>query len=509
MLRGPAALATFALLAVGLAFPASAGAHHWTAGACGLPGELPLRVEYAEVSVSPTILDEIFGPARPPLVLASSGLSVPPRVRALGAHTAFWEMKIERRLGTTGRPADPATIVPAADRLYERAVASSGCSTPLIALNELQGNWLPTPWSVTTAQYRANALALVGRLHERGAHPFLMVTTSPRPYTDSLEAAEWWRQAAAVSDLVLQVHFDGPYIHRQGPVVAGRLRRSKMRRVLDQFAAIGIPPARLGLLHGFQSGHGFGGREGLRLDRWLRVVKWEALAAKQVLAERAEDGAHIGSDWSWGWGDYPLLSRVDPDKHVTACVWLWARDPELCDGPGRAAAWGTTFNTSLSEGRIRLAPGVHCEIRSPRGLIASVTVDELAAVGVGAATVGRARALTALLAWLVDSRKARIETADVLRAEQTIVARRFGGSRTAYEAALTARRATVTLARALIADGLRRALIRQRLPRGRSFASWMVAEQSRALATAACRRDELPGVGAPDLTAYLPFLRPA
>ena len=507
MRRTAKLLLVLALLCAGLAIPAPASAHHWTPGACGFPTQLPLRIEYAEVSVSPTILDEIFGPARPPLVLASSGVTVPPRVRALGAHTAFWQMKIERMLGTTVRPADPATIVPAADRLYERAVVSTGCRAPLIALNELQGNWLPTPWSPTNSQYRANALALVTRLHERGAHPYLMVTTTPRPYTDSPEAAGWWRQAAGVSDLVLQVHFDGPYIHRHGPVVAGRLRRSKMRRVLDQFSAIGIPPARLGLLHGFQSGHGFGGREGLPLDKWLRVVKWEALAAKQVLAERTESGAPIGSDWSWGWGDYPLLSRVDPDKHVTACVWLWARDPRLCDGPGRAASWGVSFNTSRVEGQIRLAPGVHCLFRRPRGVLASATVDELAAVGHGAAVVGRRRAASALLSWLIDSRNASVTTAEVLLAERTVIERNFAGSRAAYEAALLERKATLPIARALIADQLRRARIVRQLPRGTTFPSWTVAKQTRALATATCRRDELPAVGAPDLTAYLPFVR--
>ena len=283
--------------------PGTARADAWAPGVCGLPTALPLRAEYAEVAVSPVIVNEVFGPARPSLVLATSGRIFPAQLRELGAHTVFWYMKLVRLIGGTSAPAAGETIEDAADRLYERAARETGCAFPTIALNELHGNWLPTPWSASNAQYRDNALRLLQRLHARGAHPYLLVTTTPRPFTGSAEAAAWWQQAAAVSDLVLQVHFDGRYIYRQGPAVASRLRRTKMRRVLDQFESIGIPARRLGLLHGFQSGSG--GREGLPLSRWLRVVKWEVLATEQVVGERAEEGEPIGSDWSWGCGRLP------------------------------------------------------------------------------------------------------------------------------------------------------------------------------------------------------------
>jgi hypothetical protein len=490
-----------------VAAPSAARAHHWVPGACGLPTTLPLEVEYAEVSVSPRILDEIFATARPPLTLATSGTALGAHLRAFGAHTVYWQMKIERMLGGTATPADPSTIDAAADRLYERAVASTGCLTPSIALNELQGNWMPTPWPLSYAQYRANALELVRRLHARGAHPYLMVTTSPPTFTDSPEAAEWWREAAQVSDIVLQVHFDARYVYGRGPLLASRARRMKMRRVLDQFTALGIPPERLGLLHGFQSGRGFGGREGIRLDKWLRVVKWEVLATRQVLAERAAAGAQIGSDWSWGWGDYPTLSRVDPDKPVTACVYLWARNADLCDGPALAESWGVRFDTSLTEGQILLPAGTQCVFGSDRReYISSDTLAALAAVDVGGRPLGRRSALSTLFQWLVDSRNASVRAEDVLRAEEAVIARRFGGSRAAYERALGERGLPLPLARALLADELRRAKITRALPRGRTFTSWAVARQARVLKTATCLQDELPSPTAFQLTVHLPFL---
>ena len=487
-------------------FPARSAAHHWRAGACGLPAEAPLRAEYAEIAVSPMILNEIFGPARPPLVLATSGANLPSRLRALGAHTIYWQMKIQRLLGGPVTPADPASVEAAADRLYDRAVRATACSTPLIALNELGGSWLPTPWLQPYAEYRSNALQLLRRLHALGAHPYLMVITSPRPYTGSPQAVEWWREAARVSDLVLQVHFDGRSISREGPLLGSRRRRMRVRSVLQQFVDIGIPPERLGLLHGFQSGRGFGGREGLPLEKWLRVVKWEVLAGEQVLAERGEDGAQIGSQWSWGWGDYPTLSRVDPDKHVTACVFLWARDPALCGGPARAALAGVSFNRSRSEGQIALPPGVHCSVGSTPA-IASETLEQLAAVTGPRRLLGRAAAGSLLFQWFVVARTVGIPADDVIRAEGRLIEARFGGNRAAYEAALIASRMPPSLARAVIADQLRRLELARKLPPGSRFSSWARAKQSRLLERMTCRRDELPAPRLVDVAEYVPYLR--
>jgi hypothetical protein len=469
------------------------------AEACALPGEAPLRVEYAEPSVAPAIRNELF--ARPGLVLATSG----PAARELltaGASTLYWHMRLDRLIGLTTTPADPATIEAAADRIYAFARAATGCNTPGIALNELQGAWLATPWSPTNAQYRANTLALLRRLHERGARPFLLVVTSRAPHTESWDAAEWWRQVAAVAEIVLQVHFDSRPVVEAGPVAGSRRRRTAMRRALERFEAIGIPTSRLGLLHGFQSGLGSGGREGLPLADWLRVVKWEALAARQVIAERAELGTPLGSQWSWGWGDFPVLSPVDPEKPLVACVWLWVRDPALCDGPGRASAAGAPFEASLTEGQLALATGAHCFVEAFQATIDVAGLERLEAV-IGS----RRRALDALFARLVEWRHASVPWGAVLREERRIISSRFRGRRDAYLRALGRRKARLGLARAVIADQLRRHRIAATLAPGQTFSSWAESEYARALETTSCLRDEVPGTAPIDPAAPLPFLR--
>ena len=88
--------------------------------------------------------------------------------------------------------------------------------------------------------------------------------------------------------------------------------------------------------------------DGLVLDYWLQVVKWDALAARQIAAEHAGAGTPLGSLWSWGWGNFAV---ADGDKPFVACVYLWTRDPALCDGPGRAQAAGVAFNPDLAEGQ--------------------------------------------------------------------------------------------------------------------------------------------------------------
>jgi len=490
-----------------LAAPAPGAAHHWQPGACGLPTERPLYAEYAEIAVPQAIRHDVFGSARPPLVLATSG-RVAESLRTTGAHTIFWQMKLERLVGLTTAPADPATVPAAAERMLARAAAETGCETPLVALNELHGGWLRTPWSPRYAQYRANVLQALRELHARGAQPFLLVPTTPTPFTESPEAAEWWRAVGEVSDVVVELHFNGRVLLGHGPRVGSRMRRVVMRRELDRFLALGIPAERLGILHGFQSGHGKGGRERLPLPDWLRVVKWEVLAAKQVVAERAAAGAQIGSVWSWGWGDFPTLSHIDRDKHLTACVYLWARDPALCDGPGRAARWNRSFNTSRTEGQIALAPGIHCASSAPAGRFTTAEVEQLAAAGVGGpfGPVGRQSAVAALFARLVESRRLAVREAEVDRAEQALVAAVFGGDAAAYEQALATHAVARAVARGAIADQIRRRKLHAVLGGG-SVRHWSLAAQERALKETTCVGDSLTRPGVVDLPAFLPFLR--
>src|SRR5206468_7248496 len=123
-----------------------------------------------------------------------------------------------------------------------------------------------------------------------------------------------------------------------GPVLGARRVREGGRGFVSQLHGIGIETSKLGIALGFHSALtlGIGGRQGLQpVEAWLRVVKWEAIATAQVAKETG-----LASIWSWGWA---LFGATDPDKLVTACVYLWARDPSLCDAPGKA---GPAFNTS-------------------------------------------------------------------------------------------------------------------------------------------------------------------
>ena len=98
----------------------------------------------------------------------------------------------------------------------------TGCSMPLIAENELFGAQTPTPWTATTAQYRANVLALLQALNALGATTAITIANPPNTGGD---AAAWWREAAQTSILVRQVYFTSPGpkgLYKLGPARCGR-----------------------------------------------------------------------------------------------------------------------------------------------------------------------------------------------------------------------------------------------------------------------------------------------
>jgi hypothetical protein len=420
---------------------AVAAPHPAAAAQCGLPDAAPLWIEYSEGSV--TFRRQVFG--RPGIIVASSGTVVPTGLRQAGAQTVYWHMRLSAIAGTTLDPADPAKVDAAASRLVDLAIASTGCQTPLIGLNELLGARTTTPWSTNNAQYRANVLQALRVMAARGARPFLLV--SAPPYTGG-EAGDWWRAVAQVADILPEVYFNAARLARLGPVVASRRIRVAFRQAILDYTELGIPVTRLGLVLGFQSGPGTGGREGLQpSSAWFEVVKLQALAAKQVASELG-----LASVWSWGWGTFNTTG-ADPDKAAAACVYLWARDPDLCDGPGAA---GPDFDDDLAEGQINLAPGVVC------------TLDDLpittADVGKIASLTGDSNvALSILFARRVESAAVDIDPARVLAAERRLIVDRFGGSRAAYVSALFEARANVPLARDAIADQLRRFDLEQML----------------------------------------------
>ncbi len=408
--------------------------HAARAAQCGLSDTRPLWMDYAEGAV--TFRDQLFG--KPGIIAATSGIAVSAELRNRGAQTIFWELKLGNWVGTTAAPADPATIPASVNKLFAEATQASGCATPLIALNELNGAGTTTPWSVTNAQYRANALALLQGLAARGARPFLLLNSPP--YTGGA-AGGWWQQVAQVADLVPEVYFNATTTYKLGPVLASRKMRVAYRRAIANYTAIGIPVSRLGFVVGFQSGPGTGGREGLKpTSAWLEFVKLQTLAAKEVASELG-----VATVWSWGWGTFSAAG-ADPDKPTAACVYLWVRSSSLCDGPSAA---GSGFDSSLTEGQIDLPAGFQCALDNGRLTAASIQ-------GVAAVTGDRDVAASALFERLVESAKAPVDRARILATEQAVIDDRFNGERAAYLAELAKAHATLDVARGVLADELRR-----------------------------------------------------
>ena len=425
------------LLTLLAAFAAVAAAPAVAAAApCVLPSSKPLWIDYGAPE-----FETVFG--KPGVIVAGSGEGYPARMRARGAQTVYWDMYLNSRVGTPSAPASPAVLPERADRLFDFAVRTLGCDTPWIVMNELFGASVPTPWTPTQAQYRANVLQWARLLAAKGAKPILLV--SSEPFTTG-EVAMWWRDVAAVADIVLEKYFAAPWVHRAGPVLGSRRMRTSMRASASKLFAMNIPPSKIGIMLAFQTRPGTGGREGLKpASAWFEVAKLQALAAKQVSRELGL--AHV---WSWGWGVFNEAGR-DPDKAGAACVWLWARDAKLCDAPAQYR-----FDSDLRAGQIDLPRGVRCLYGTER-----ITLNEIGELT--RLTRDSEVALSTLFARAVERESARVSPVDVLVAERAVVATRFGGSRTAYLAALRRARATVAVARSVLADELRRRTISARL----------------------------------------------
>jgi len=410
---------------------------------CGLPEASPVWIDFADGSVS--FFRERF--ARPGVVVATGGEGVATEARAAGAGTVHWDMYLRKRVGTPSDPAESALMEKRADSLFDYAVSVSGCQQPLIALNEMWGASLPMPLTPTAERYRANVLRFVSRLAERGGRPALLVSSEPNT---AGEAAAWWRSVAQVSDLVLENYSNANVIWRDRAVEGSRRLRRSYRRSAAKLFAVGVPASRVGLMIGFQTGPGVGGREGLKpRSRWFDVAKWQAFAAKQVANEM-----RLSHVWSWGWAQRNERSN-DPDKTFAACVWLWARDPALCDAP---RILGDELDDDRRAGQIDLPAGVRCVYGSSP--LTAANVASLARV-----TGDRELALTALVVRAVERERSTAGSPSaILAAERRIVAARFGGSNAAYRSALAEAGASVTVARGIIGDELRRFDVVRDLP---------------------------------------------
>jgi hypothetical protein len=427
----------------------------WSAQ-CGIPAQETVWAEYGWPSLLPIL-------ARPGTLLAVTqhpGSNYAAQARARGAATYNFDLRLRNEVGTPSAPADPSTIEAAAEMRYQTVVAASGgCATGLVVENELFGASIPTPWTASTAQYRANVLAFLQDLAAQGAHPVLLVSTAP--FTGSSDAVAWWLAVAKVADIVREDYIPATSIWPLGPLLGSRLLRERYRSAVADFTSIGIPANRLGLMLSFLSQKGVGGRNGLQpASAWFQVVKWEALSAKEVAAELG-----LGSVFSWGWQEWNR-KEADPAKPKAACVWLWARKRSLCNAPEML---GKHFDRSLTEGQIVLSRGTVCRVQGV-GVIDAQEVASLQTL-----TGDRDAALSASFERLVESAERPISGYAVLAAEHEVIADSFNGRRSAYLSALRQAHASVSIARSVLADELRRARLEQLRYVGRPNASEVAA----------------------------------
>lgn len=430
------------------------------AGQCGIRAQQTVWGEYGWPTLLPIL-------AKPGTLLAAtthSGTDYAVAARRRGAATFAFDLKLSKKVGTPSMPADPSTIEAAAQDEYQRAVVrSGGCATPLVVENELFGAGIPTPWTASTAQYRANVLAFLQDLAAQGAHPVILINKSP--YGGSADAVTWWRSVAQVADIVREVYLPATNIWPLGPILGNRLLRDSYRNAVTDLTALGIPANRLGIMISFLSHKGVGGRNGLEpASAWYQVVKWEGLSAKRVAKELG-----LGSVFSWGWQEWNKR-EMDPDKPKAACVWLWARARHLCNAPRML---GKTFDRSLTAGQLILPHGTVCRTEGT-GSVGGGSLTSLTAL-----TGDRDAALSALFERLVESSERPISRHAVLVAQQEVIRESFHGRRSAYLAALRQAHATVGIALAVLGDELRRARLEQQRyapkPRGDEVAAFYAA----------------------------------
>ena len=413
----------------------AAAPHGAAADTCGVPEKGTIWVDFADGSVP---FWQTF--ARPGVIAAAANFIYPPQLRALGARTVYFDLNFRLRVGTPLEPYDPGVVINRANRLYSTAAMSSGCTQPVIAENELNGSNLVTPWTANNAAYRRNVLIYMQTLSALGARPVILVPSAP--YIGD-EAGDWWRQLSQYAEVVRESYFAAPGIAKQGPIEGSRTLRNLFRKRVAEFTSAGLPASRLGLMLGFQTTRGSGGREGAARNSWLEVTKLQALAARQVASE-----VGLRSVWSWGWAAWSTGER-DPDKPIAACVWLWARDPSLCNGPSAA---GKGFNTSLTEGQLTLPAGIRCTLYGRP--VTESTISSLTPV-----TGDPDVAFTAAFARAVTSLQVKLKPKQLADAERAVVAGRFGGSFARYRAALAKAHASPGSARGIIGDELRRVTI--------------------------------------------------
>ena len=133
--------------------------------------------------------------------------------------------------------------------------------------------------------------------------------------------------------------------------------RTGMRGLVNKLTQIGIPSGRVALQLQFNSSPGLGARAGLQpalgvaRDRQARGARGEA--GGEGVQDRRRSGR--------GAGRPSTRTRRPTPTRARPCVWLWARDQNLCNGPGAAGP----APRSVAHGRAA-EPACGCSVRVAR-----------------------------------------------------------------------------------------------------------------------------------------------
>ncbi len=374
---------------------------------CGLPETQPTWIDFADSSVS--FWRERF--ARPGVVVATGGAGARRRgARGRSRDRALGHVSAQARRHAV-RPGRPG----ADGEARRRALRLRGLG---LRLRDAADRAERAVGRVAPDAAHADRRALPGerpplrhRLAERGGRPALLV--SSEPFTGG-DAAAWWRSVAAVSDLVLENYANANLIWRDGAVDGSRRLRERYRQSVAKLLAVGIPPTRIGIMIGFQTGAGSGRTRGA--EAALALVRRREVAGARRPSGRA--GAEARARLVVGLG----AARRALERSRT-------RRTPRASGSGlatracatrRASSDASSTRTSQT-GQLNLPAGTRC-VYGTTPLTAS-SVAALAKV-----THDRELALTALVVRAIERERARVSPSEALALERRIVRRRFGGS---------------------------------------------------------------------------------
>ena len=402
-------------------------------------------------------------------------------------------MYLNRRVGTPSAPADPSLLPERAQRLFDFAVRSSGCATPVIALNELFGAQLD---DAVVGDERA----LPGERPAVGAPAGGAGCPAGAPALDVTRTRAATRRSGGVrsrrsSDLVLEKYFSAAAVARAGPVLGNRRMRTSMRRsastaVRDQRPAL----TRGG--HARPSRHARAPADGKASSRRRDGSRWPSGRRSR----RARSRASSGSRTSGPGAGAPTTATVQTRTSRRGVrLPVDARPAPL----RRAGVTRRRRSTPTSrEGQIDLPAGMRCAYGD--AVVRTTAIGEL-----------RSRhrrgelALSALYGRLVESREAGVRGRGPPGRRARRRPRALRGGRGAYLAALTRDARHRALARGVLADELRRAELEARLRDARSDGGRDRALLRHLRAGARARGGDLPGAVAGCRAAAASSSRPS